>query len=207
MSSLLVIGGGGHGRVVADAAIATGAWENLAFLDDQPTEATRALGLEILRGFQDLERVGRRFTGVALGVGDNAIRFKLLERCLEAGLRVVSIIHPSAVVSSATTIGTGSVVFAQAAINIGSVLGKACIVNTAATIDHDCLLGDAVHVSPGAHLAGAVKIGSRSWIGIGACVRQCIEIGSDAIVGAGGVVVADVADGATVFGVPAKVRI
>lgn len=34
MSKLLILGAGGHGKVVAEVAMLMGAWENIAFLDD-----------------------------------------------------------------------------------------------------------------------------------------------------------------------------
>jgi sugar O-acyltransferase (sialic acid O-acetyltransferase NeuD family) len=206
MSSLLVLGAGGHGRVVADAAISTHQWDLIAFADDRADAAMRPLGLEVVGALADLEQIGSRFDCVALGVGDNRTRLALYVRCLQAGYALPVVVHAAAAVSPRAAVGPGSVVFAQAAVNVGATLGPACIVNTGATVDHDCRLAEAVHISPGANLAGNVTVGGRAWIGIGACVRQGIRIGSDATVGAGSVVVADVEQGATVFGVPARVR-
>ncbi len=204
MSSLLIVGAGGHGGVVADAAISTGLWDTVAFLDDRAQP--RLLDFEVVGALADLEHVASRFDAVALGVGDNRARWALYTRCMQAKRAPAVIAHASAAVSPYARIGPGTVVFAQAVVNPGAVLGAACIVNSAASVDHDCNLGDAVHVSPGANLAGNVSVGARSWIGIGACVRQGITIGADVIVGAGSVVVSDVAQAVTVFGVPAKIR-
>jgi sugar O-acyltransferase (sialic acid O-acetyltransferase NeuD family) len=206
MSSLLVLGAGGHGRVVADAALSMRQWDLIAFADDRLEASARPLGLEVVGALADFERLSLRFDCVALGVGDNRTRLALYSRCLQAKRVLPPVVHASAAVSAYASIAPGSVVFAQAAINAGAALGAACIVNTGATVDHDCVLGEGVHVSPGANLAGNVAVGARSWIGIGACVRQGIRIAEDATVGAGSVVVADVAAGATVFGVPARER-
>lgn len=88
--------------------------------------------------------------------------------------------------------------------NAGACIGRGAILNTGCSVDHDCILGMTVHVSPGARLAGGVIIGEGSWIGIGASVKQLVRIGSRVIVGAGAVVLADVPDGITVVGVPAR---
>jgi sugar O-acyltransferase (sialic acid O-acetyltransferase NeuD family) len=206
MSSLLVVGAGGHGRVVADAAISTGQWNTLAFLDDCRDRVGSPLGFEVIGGLADLERVGYRFDGVALGLGNSRLRLSLYVRCQQLDCRLPVITHRSAVVSPYARIGPATVVLAQAVINPGARLGIACILNTGATVDHDCEIGDGVHISPGANLAGNVTVGRATWIGIGASVREGTSIGHDVTVGAGSVVVANVESSLTVFGVPAKVR-
>lgn len=206
MNALLILGAGGHGKVVADTALLLG-WKTVAFLDDRAAELKSCLGFPVVGTLRDLSSQGGAFTGAVVAVGDARLRLELGAACQRAGLALVSLVHPDASVSRFATIGAGSVVFAQAAINAGAVIGAACIVNTGATVDHDCVLENGVHVCPGANLAGDVRVGSRSWIGIAAAVRQGITIGSDATVGAGAVVVGDVPGDTTVVGVPARQRI
>ncbi len=206
MSSLLIIGAGGHGRVLADVAMEMRRWERIAFADDRAATLDRPLGLEVLGTTAELEQLVRQFDCVAIGIGNAVTRMRLLSQCRELGRTLPPIIHPSAFVSKFATLGEGTVVFPQAAINVGAVLGAGCIVNTGATVDHDCRLADGVHVCPGAHLAGGVEVGARCWIGIGACVREGISIGNDVLVAAGSAVVANVAPNLTVLGVPARPR-
>ncbi len=201
MSGLLVLGAGGHGRVIADAA--SHSYQTIAFLDDSP-DSCECGRWPVLGPIKDLSSYRNDFTQVTVAVGDNARRLLLIERLIGDGVRIVSIVHPSATVSPNASIGSGSVILAQSAVNIGSRLGLGCIVNTGATIDHDCELGDGVHVSPGAHLAGNVSVGARAWIGIGAAVREGVKIGADVVVGAGAAVIDNVAVCTTVVGVPAK---
>jgi sugar O-acyltransferase (sialic acid O-acetyltransferase NeuD family) len=202
LSGLLIIGAGGHGKVVADTALLLG-WQTVAFLDDRAATLESPLGLPIVGTLDDLPAKAAGFASAVAAVGNAKLRLELADRCMRSGFELASLLHPTAFVSRFTSIGPGSVVFAQSAINADSRIGRACIVNTGATVDHDCLIGDGVHICPGAHLAGNVRVGDRSWIGIAATVRQGITIGRDALVGAGAVVIADVADGATVVGVPA----
>ncbi len=182
-------------------------WSAVSFLDDRESVRGGVLGLPVLGPVEDLGLHAGAFSAVAVAIGDPRLRLALIERCRAAGLEIASIVHPAAYVSRFASVGPGCVVFAQAAVNADARLGTACIVNTGATIDHDCVLGEAVHVCPAAHLAGSVRVGDRAWIGIGAVVRQGITIGHDATVGAGAVVVADVPDGATVTGVPARQKV
>jgi sugar O-acyltransferase (sialic acid O-acetyltransferase NeuD family) len=203
MSSLLIIGAGGHGRVLADTAVASARWEQIAFVDDR-VEADRILNLPRAGTSADLEMLARTYQAAAVGIGDARVRLDLLARCAQLGFELPVIVHPSAAVSSFASLGSGTVVFAQAAINAGAALDRGCIVNTGATVDHDCRLDEGVHVCPGAHLAGHVTVGARSWLGIGSCVKHGISIGNDVTVGAGAAVVANVAAGLTVVGVPAR---
>lgn len=206
MTSLLIVGAGGHARVVADAALTTGQWQRVCFVDDAPG-ASGALGLPIIGTSADLSRLRAEFGAAVVGIGDARARLQLLERCRQAGFDLPAIVHRTAAVSSYATLGPGVVVFAQAAINPGATLGEGCIVNTGATVDHDCHLQAGVHVCPGAHLAGSVQIGARTWIGIGACVKQGVRIGADVTVGAGAAVVCDIETGLTVTGVPARPKV
>jgi len=204
MSVLLIIGAGGHGKVVADAALETGRWDEIVFLDDAwPEKMTN--GRWAIQGKVDqmLEwKDGCVHAVVALG--NNQLRMKLQSRLLAAGFEVATIIHPSAHVSRYAKLGIGSVVFANAVVNVDAVIGDAVIINTAATVDHDCRLGDGVHIAPGANLGGGVTVGNYSWVGIGAVVRHYQSIGVGVTVGAGAVVVNNLEDGVTAIGSPAR---
>jgi sugar O-acyltransferase (sialic acid O-acetyltransferase NeuD family) len=95
---------------------------------------------------------------------------------------------------------------AGAVINPDARLGMGVLVNTAATVDHDCIIEDGVHLAPGVHLAGDVRIGEGTFIGIGTVARQGVRVGRGCVVGAGSVIVRDLPDGSTAYGVPARVK-
>lgn len=201
---LLIVGAGGHGCVVADAARASGEWSDIAFVDDQYPRVSRAGEWLVLGNRHTLEQLRDEFKDVVIAIGDSDTRLHLQAVVERHGFQLATIVHPSAVVGGNVQLGRGTVVFAGAVINYGATIGCSCIINTSSTIDHDCVLGDGVHVSPGANLAGGVCIGDKSWIGISASVVEQITIGSGAKVGAGAVVVGGVEDETTVVGVPAK---
>lgn len=200
--SLAILGAGGHARVVADCAEQAG-WGHTVFFDG--SDLPPPPGTWPLVGTPDdlMARLSE-FDGVIVGIGDNAARLEGHRRLSGAGARMVSLIHPRASVSSHAEIGAGSVVLAGACVGVGARLGQAVIVNTNATVEHDDDLADGVHVSSGAVLAGSVRVGERGWIGAGAVVRPGVVLGRDVRVGAGAAVVAPVADGLTVVGVPAR---
>lgn len=202
MKTLVVVGAGGHGKVVADAAEASGRWQNIVFVDKRwPELKSCAHWLVVAQNVNDFPSA--EYLDFIVAIGDNRTRARVFGQCVEAGLNPVSIIHPSAVISRYAEIGLGSVVFAGSVINIGAKLGICTIVNTGATIDHDCEIGEYVHISPGANLAGEVTVGYFSWIGIGASVKQCLTITGDVVVGAGACVVSNILDPGTYVGVPA----
>lgn len=206
MSRLAILGASGHGKVLADTAECCG-WDSVEFFDDAWPSLQLNHTWAVCGNTSVLHERLPQFNGVLVAIGDNYVRQTKLRELLAAGARVVTLIHPSAVVSRHATIEPGSVVLAGAVVNVGTKVGLGAILNTGCSVDHDCVLGAAVHVSPGARLAGGVSVGDLSWVGIGACVRQSIRLGTSVVVGAGAAVVADVADGMTVVGVPARVRL
>lgn len=202
---LLVVGAGGHGKVVADAALLQGGWNKLAFLDDAHPAIERAVGLTVLGKTELAARLLADYPDAVVAIGNADIRLDLLEQLARAGFHLPVIRHPGATVSPHARVGAGSVIFAQGVINADAQLGEGCIVNTAATVDHDCALAAGVHVAPGAHVGGGVRVGTKTWIGIGSCVREYICIGEHVTIAAGAAVVSDVPDEQTVAGVPAGI--
>jgi sugar O-acyltransferase (sialic acid O-acetyltransferase NeuD family) len=202
MKKLAILGASGHGKVVADAAEASG-WHELVFYDDAWPELQRIGEWTVVGDTAALIRDAEHAQGAIVAIGNNRVRLEKIRELEKGGLPLVSVVHPSAVVSRHAAVGAGSAILAGAVVNAFANLGVGCIVNTGATIDHDCELGDAVHASPGAHLGGGVVVGSTTWIGIGACVKHSINIGRRVIVGAGAAVVSDVGNDMHVAGVPA----
>ena len=203
MKRLALLGASGHGKVVADAALACG-WEQVEFFDDA-WPSRRANGLWSVAGTSsNLLAHAREFDGVLVSIGNCEIRWRKQLELRAAGATLATIVHPRAFVSRHAVLGEGCVVMAGAVVNIDANVGQACIINTGATVDHDCHIADAVHLAPGAHLSGSVEIGALAWVGTGAAVRQGLRIGERAMVGVGAVVVRSVLDGQTVAGNPAR---
>lgn len=201
----IVIGAGGHARVVMDALLLRerGDAEKLAFADDDASLHGRLmLGRPVLGAVSEVARSGMRFH---VAVGANRTREMLYRRMLEAGAVPFAVIHPSACVSQHAALGEASFVAASAVLAPAASVGVGVIVNHGAVVDHDCIVGDFVHVAPGATLAGGVTIGRGVLVGAGANVLPGVAIGENAVIGAGAVVTADVPPAVKMTGVPARI--
>lgn len=195
---VILIGAGGHAKVIADIVLKSGD-QLLGFLDDDPTK-TFVLGCPVLGRIEEWEKFSKE-AKFLLAIGNNHVREVLAEK-----IKVdwYTAIHPSAQIGIDVVIGEGTAVMANAVVNPGARVGKHCIVNTAAVVEHDNQIGDYVHVSVGAKLGGTVRIGKASWIGIGAAVKNNVTICGDCLVGAGGVVVKDLFEPGVYIGTPAR---
>lgn len=197
--SILIIGAGGHGKVIADLAECTG-WSVVGFLDPEQQGEVGAwpvIGNDSLFS-PDLAQ------HVIVAVGNGAIRARLQAEFLSRGAKLPTLVSPHAVFSRYSTAGPGSVVLPGACINAFTTLGDGVVVNTGAIVEHDCVVGDFAQIGPGATVSGGVRIGSRTLIGAGASIILGIEIGSGVTVAAGAVVTKNLPDGARVAGVPAQ---
>lgn len=199
---LIIIGAGGHGKVVADIAIKMNKWKSIVFLDDNDS-VKDCMGLKVLGRIADAAKY-KEVAQFVVAIGNNIIREQVQERLESLGVEIISLVHPSAVIGTDVLIGIGTVVMPGAIINSSSKIGKGCIINTGCTIDHDNIIEDYVHISPGVNLAGTVKICKGSWIGIGSVVSNNVKITSGCTIGAGAVVVKDITEPGIYVGIPAK---
>lgn len=205
----VILGGGGHAKVVIEALRAEGRLEPAAIVDADPVRKGRQIyGVPIVG--EDSELPALLASGVTFavagvgGVGDNAPRRRLMENAAQAGFSLAGVIHPSALVSPSARLGASVQVLTAAVIGPDAVLADGVVVNTRAVVEHDCQVGEYAHIATGAVLAGGVRVSAMAHIGAGATVRQKISIGPGAVVGAGAVVVRDVEAGQVVVGVPAR---
>ncbi|WP_411360667.1 acetyltransferase [Pseudidiomarina sp. YC-516-91] len=201
INRLAIIGASGHGKVIADIAIACGI-RDIVFYDDRWQELGEHYGCSVVGSLDDAIAAGAtEYDAAVVAIGNARTRSTIqsqLQRLAPA------LIHPSAVISSTATTGQGSVVMPNAVINADTVIGDGVIINSGAVVEHDCTIGDYSHICPNAALAGSVTVGAHSWVGIGSSVIQLVTIGAHVTVGAGSVVIRDIPDGHTVAGNPAK---
>ena len=198
---LIIIGAGGHGKVVANIATLNG-YKEIYFLDDDTSK--KDIGkYQIIGTTKDIDRYKNEYD-FFIAIGNNQIRKKISMLLLDNNIKPVSLIHPSAVIDDTVQIGYGVVIMANAVINANTMIGNSVIVNTASSIDHDCIINDYVHISPGVHIAGNVHIGEETWLCIGSIIINNITIGANVIVGAGSVVIKNIKESGMYIGIPIK---
>lgn len=201
MPAVIVVGGGGHARVVIDALRMAGR-AVLGVVDPQPAvAATLPAGVPLLGGDEVLERRDRGDIVLANGigaVGRPRLRRTVFERWRAAGFDFVTVVHPSAVIAAEVAVERGAQIMAGAILQPGCVVGENTIVNTRASIDHDCRIGSHCHIAPGTVLSGTVSVGDETFVGAGATVIHNIRIGKHVVVAAGTIVFKNIPDGVIV---------
>lgn len=205
----VIIGGGGHAKVLIECLALRGGVRIEGILEKNKSQwGKNILDISVLGGDELIDEMplrGVRYFVLGIGgIGDNGRRQRLFHFGIHKGLEPMTIIHPTAIVSSWATVGSGCQILSGAIINPGAVLGRNVIINSGAIVEHDCIIGEHAHIATGAKLGGGVHVGVCAHVGLGASVRQCINVGDYAIVGAGAVVTRDVPDGETVTGCPAR---
>lgn len=208
MKKIILLGGGGHSRVLIDLIRGCSEYDIAGVLDSQVEKGAKVSGIRVLGKddmLTELFYTGVRDVCIAVGsIKDNSKRRMLYEKIKQIGFSVPALIHPKAVIAGDLQISEGVQIMAGAVIQTGSSIGENTIINTGAVIDHDNKIGRHVHICPGAVVSGGCVIDDGAFIGAGATVIQGIRIGKNAIIAAGSVVINDVPDNSTVIGVPAK---
>lgn len=207
MDAIVVVGGGGHAKVVISILRKLERHRILGYTDLK--DNGELLGVPYLGSDRELVALAgeRKQLNVVLGVGQvgpGEPRYELWMRLHSPILFFPLIISPDAVVNEGVSGGEGAVVMDGAVVNSGATIGRGAIVNTNSTIEHDVMLADWVHVAPGATISGGVKIGRFSMIGAGATVIEGIKIGAGCTVGAGATVVRDLMEPGVYVGSPAR---
>ncbi|MFJ7937153.1 acetyltransferase [Peribacillus sp. NPDC096622] len=205
MKPIVVIGEGGHSKVIQEIIFVEGVYKVIAILDDKYTDTIK--NNNILFGPVTFAKELNKNMKVEfiIAIGNNNIRKRIANNLKELGVKFAVVIHPAAYVSPNVQIEEGTVVMAASVINADVTIGRHAIINSASVVEHDNSIGDFVHISPGAILTGNVKIGEGSHIGAGATVIPGKMIGEWSIIGAGATVIDHIPNGVTAIGLPAKV--
>jgi len=207
LDEIILLGGGGHAKVLIDLINTSMQFEISGILDTQLEIGTKVLNVSVL-GDDDLlsglYSKGIKNVCIAIGsVKDNARRRILFDKVKQMGFLVPYLLHPQTIISKNVHFSEGVQIMAGVNVQTDSLFKENTIINTGAIIEHDCSIGSHVHICPGAVISGGCTVGDGTFIGAGVTVMQEINIGKCVTVAAGAVVVKDVPDRTMVKGVPA----
>lgn len=200
--SALVIGAGGHARVVGALLYANGV--NIrGYLDANFVSGKQEIikYAPLLGHPEDIQAYAADLHEIYIAIGDNRRRREIFEQLTTAGYELPALVHPSALIESDCAIGKGAQVCLGAILATEVTIAEGVIVNSGSSVDHEGKVGAFSHIAPGAILAGRVTVGREVFVGIGARIAQGLHIGDGAVIGAGAIVLKDVAPGARVLGV------
>jgi hypothetical protein len=180
LSSLLIIGAGGHGRCCLDIALSMNQFDKIAFLDDKETKMIN--GIKVLGTAQALEKYYPVYDDIVVAIGNNTVRKQVMEKAKEIGYNLVNLKHPSAVISYFANIGCGNVIFpnvvieANSYIGYGNVICANTVVNHDATIKNYCLIYSNTTIRPESVVNSMVRIESNCCIGFGAILPEGSDV-------------------------------
>ncbi|MBU7593523.1 acetyltransferase [Metabacillus halosaccharovorans] len=206
--NIVIIGNGGHSKVVKDIILSNQKLHIIGYLDDKfeeylmedelffgPISAYQFL----IDKFEDIKFI--------IAIGHNQIRKQIVSKMNLEETLYLGLAHPSAIISPSAKIGKGTVVMANAVINADAVIGDHVIVNTGSIIEHDSRVNDFAHISPNSTLTGCVQLGEGVHIGAGATLIPNVKVGDWSTIGAGATVINSIPSNITAVGIPAKSKI
>jgi acetyltransferase EpsM len=204
---VVVIGHGGHSKVVSDIIRATNGLQIIGYLDNK-YERIQSINNLIFGPISAAMQVKAENKNVkfVIAIGDNRARKLVFEKLSLSIMNFLTIVHPSANISPSAKIGYGTVVMPQAVINADVIIGNHCIINSGSVVEHDSLLSDYVHLCPNSTVAGTVEMHEGSCVGSGATIIPNRRIGEWTMIGAGATVIDHLPANCLAVGTPAKVK-
>lgn len=200
---VILIGNGGHSRVIQDMIRAHSHIKIYAILDDRNESESLINGI-IHAPLSSLDRLLESDTKIIVAIGSNQVRRTIVERLNLSSETFLSVVHPSAIISPSAVIGNGTVIMPSTVVNANTIVGDHCIVNTGALIEHDNRVSSYSHISPNATLTGNVTVGEGVHIGASATIIPGIEIGEWSIIGAGSTVIRNIPSNSKAVGSPTR---
>jgi sugar O-acyltransferase (sialic acid O-acetyltransferase NeuD family) len=198
---LLLVGASGLAREVLSAGI-TGV---VGILDDNvELKDTEVSGVPVLG---PVALAAKRDDQLLVCVGPSESRRNVVRRLAGFGVtpdRYGTYVARSARIGSTSDVGPGSILLDGVVVTADASIGSHVVVMPNCVITHDDVLDDFSTLAAGVVLGGSVRVRKAAYLGMYAAVRQGLTVGKSATVGMGAVVLADVPEGQTWAGVPAR---
>ena len=202
---LLIIGCGGHGKVVLDSAISMDCWSEIAFIDDKYPNLKEFNSIKVLSKIKNIKKFENNWTHIIVAIGNNKLRTKITNLVGKRKFILTNVIDSSAKLSSNIKIGKGNVIFANSIIASGSKIMNNSIINHGAIIDHDCKIGSNTHICANVSLSGNIKIGNNVFIGTNSSIINESKIGNNVVIGSCSLVNKSISNSKVGFGIPFEI--
>lgn len=203
---LAIYGAGGLGKEICDAAFIskTDGYEEILFIDDIK-DIQEYYGKKVYTFEVFIKKFTKDDCEIIIGIGEPSIRSDLFQKVNGYAYRFATVIHPTSVVSSSSTVGQGVYIGPLSFISSNTVVSDNVLIQPHTLIGHDTRVGFSSVISPHASVAGACKIGERSYIALNATIGEKISIGDDSIIGMASCVNLDIPSEVIAIGCPARV--
>lgn len=207
MKSIVVIGGGGHAKVLISILKKNSNYKIIGYTDLK--DNGEILGVKYIGDdsyvLDNILELKIDCAVLAIGqIKDSSLRKKIAQKYQTKNIDFPVIISSQAIINENVIIGDGSVVMDGVIINPDTIIGEFSILNTGAIIEHDCSVGNFTHIAPGVIVSGGVSIGNDSLIGTGAKIINNVKLIDNIIVAAGSSIHKSVSMEGIYIGVPAK---
>lgn len=208
MKPLYIIGSGGFSKqvieIVEEINSIKRTYKLIGIIDDNlQLKEKKLLSHEVVGNTEYLHKLSQNSDiSAVIAIGDGKTRQKIADKL--NNINWINLIHPKAIISKYTTIGTGNIICAGVIINPMCTLGNHCNINIGCTLGHDVNLDDFTTLMPGCNISGYVNVDRYAMIGTGSCVLQNQSIGEGSTVGAGAVVTSKVDQYSLYVGIPAR---
>lgn len=207
MKNLIIVGARGFGREVYDLATQCAGF-NIeyvvkGFLDDK-SDALQGFANypQILSSVEDYKIEENDVFVCAMG----SVKWKkhYAELILAKGGKFINLIHPSTKLNTNGAVGTGLLVFMYANISNDCIIGDFVTIQGYVGLGHDTKICKWGHLSSYSFTGGFVVLEEEVTLNTRATVLPNVIVRKGATVGAASLVIKNVKENTTVFGIPAK---
>ncbi|WP_406843108.1 sialic acid O-acetyltransferase [Flavobacterium soyae] len=207
MKNLIIIGARGYGREVCGLARQCSGYNTeytiKGFLDDK---------LDALDGFENYPAIISSVENYEIqdndvfvcALGDLQWKKHYVEIILSKGGQFINLIHPTVVFTSNVKLGNGIIIFMYSNISNDCVLDDFVTIQGFVAIGHDSKIGKWCHINAYSFTGGYAVLEEEVCLNTRSTVLPNIIVRKGATVGAASLVIKNVKENTTVFGVPAK---
>jgi UDP-3-O-[3-hydroxymyristoyl] glucosamine N-acyltransferase len=123
---------------------------------------------------------------------------------MKGKVRFITYIDSTAIIGKFTKIGEGCVICPNSIISANVILGDCVTVNIGSQVGHDAIIGSFSSLMGNVDIGGYSSLGKNCYMGTQSCLVPNIKLGDGITIGIGSVVINNLVEPGTYFGVPAR---